>query len=555
MRKSNSAVLFALLSLIFIIILLPATGEKLSAYTVGAGQSVALDPAYQYRIEGSAAEFAGGKLTGKNVGNAVLIITDANGNETRTPVTVVKKGKGVTALKLKKTYVELKPGKKATVSASVTPSGAKNRKIVWSSSDPSVATVTQKGVIRAVSVGRAVISATASSGITKTVSVNVTSIMPSSVRLNRSTASLKYGKQLQLSAQVKPANAADRSVRWKSSNANVLTVSDTGLVTAVGKGTATVTATACNGKKASCRINVKFTPVSGLTLKTNVLYLTTGSEPQPLSVTVKPAAASIKTVRWSSSDPAVATVDENGTVTPVGAGEAKITSTSVQNGKLKAVCTVHVREKKSDLPLSGLRIGVNAGHQRHGNNKMMPIAPGSKKTRAANSCGATGKKTRIPEYETNLQISLYLQQYLIEAGAEVVMIRTTHDVNICNIDRAKILNNAGCDLAIQVHCNSSSKKSTNGIRLYVRNTGVCKDESLAIAKAIGPAMAASSGAVYRATTKSDYYPSMNWSTIPAVLLECGYLSNPQEDVLLNTPSYQQALAHGVVDGLISYFSK
>ena len=118
-------------------------------------------------------------------------------------------------------------------------------------------------------------------------------------------------------------------------------VDTSGKVTAVGAGTATITATAVDGseKYDTCTVTVTKTSVTGVTLDQTSLTLTEGDS-ETLTATVEPSNATNKNVTWSSSDPNVATV-ENGVVTAVGAGTATITVTTEDGGKT-ATCTVTV---------------------------------------------------------------------------------------------------------------------------------------------------------------------------------------------------------------------
>ena len=144
--------------------------------------------------------------------------------------------------------------------------------------------------------------------------------------------------------------------------------------------------------------------------------------------------------------------------------------------------------------LSGRIIGIDPGHQAHANSEKEPIAPGSSEKKAKVSSGTAGVSTRRPEYEVNLEVALQLKAALEAEGAQVVMTRETNDVDIFNVERAQMCNEAGCDLVLRIHCNGVEKKSVNGIGLYVRKTGACAEESYAASEIILPAMAEATGA-------------------------------------------------------------
>lgn len=204
--------------------------------------------------------------------------------------------------------------------------------------------------------------------------------------------------------------------------------------------------------------------------------------------------------------------------------------------------------------LSGLIIGIDPGHQAKANYDKEPIAPGSSQTKAKTSSGTQGVKSRVPEYEVNLDVSLKLRDALEAEGATVVMTRETNDVTISNIERAQMMNEAGADLVLRIHCNGADDSSVHGIGLYVRATGACAEESYQAAECILPAMAEATGAKANGIYKRDTYTGLNWSEVPAILVEMGYMSNPDEDMKLVDPDYQDLLIKGMVEGVCDYFA-
>ena len=256
-----------------------------------------------------------------------------------------------------------------------------------------------------------------------------------------------------------------------------------------------------------------------------------------------------------SSDEFVAIVDhETGEITAVNCGTATVTVISTANHSIKNTCTVCVIEEGAPR-MAGLIIGINPGHQIKTIKTLYPIAPGSHKKAYGVKTGACGKWTRVPEYETNLRIGLKLRKLCQDAGAEVVITRTKNDVMLTNIDRAKMLNEAGVDVALQLHCNSISNKRANGNSGYIRTTGDWVEESRAFSKAITAAISAECGCVNLGVKINNEYMSLNWTTTPSVLLEMGYLSNREEDRLLATDEYRQKVAQGIFNGLCEYFGR
>ena len=180
-----------------------------------------------------------------------------------------------------------------------------------------------------------------------------TNVPIESIHVNKDTMSLTEGESATLTATISPSNTTlDKTVKWSSSNTAVASVDSAGKVTAKKAGTAVITATSSNGKSASCTVTVKQKEIAitGISLNKSTTSITEG-ESETLTATITPSnATGDKTVKWSSSNEAVAAVDSNGKVTAKKAGTAVITATS-SNGKT-AGCTVTVKQKDT---YTGLR--------------------------------------------------------------------------------------------------------------------------------------------------------------------------------------------------------
>ena len=213
------------------------------------------------------------------------------------------------------------------------------------------------------------------------------------------------------------------------------------------------------------------------------------------------------------------------------------------------------RGENVELPLAGLVIGIDAGHQAHGNSDQEPVAPGSSETKAKVSSGTQGTASGVPEYEVNLDVSLMLRDVLVSYGAEVHMVRTTNDVDISNVERALMFNEANADVVLRIHCNGSTNSAAEGIGLYVTKTGPIAEESYAIAKVILDAMVNETGADKDGVFRRDTYSGLNWSEVPSMIVEMGFMSNPQEDMKLQDPEYRQKLVTGMVKGIAQYYER
>ncbi|WP_239023302.1 Ig-like domain-containing protein [Flavobacterium endoglycinae] len=170
---------------------------------------------------------------------------------------------------------------------------------------------------------------------------NAPVVAVTAVSVSPTTATVGLGTTQQLNATITPANATNQNVTWSSSNTSVATVNNSGLVTAISAGTATITVTTADGNKtASSAITVAAIPVSSVAVSPTSASLYAGNT-QQLTATISPANATNKNVIWSSSNTSVATVNSSGFVTAVSAGTATITATT-QDGNKTSSATITV---------------------------------------------------------------------------------------------------------------------------------------------------------------------------------------------------------------------
>ena len=166
----------------------------------------------------------------------------------------------------------------------------------------------------------------------------------SSVTLDEISLTLNVGESQELEVTIDPTDAMDTTVTWASNNPEVATVDTNGKVTAIGSGTATITATV-DGQSVTCTVTVPKL-VTSVSLNKDELTLTTGNSEQ-LTATVEPTDASNKNLSWTSSRTDIATVDTNGTVTAKAPGTTTITATAADGSNKSDSCTVTVQEAPS----------------------------------------------------------------------------------------------------------------------------------------------------------------------------------------------------------------
>ena len=335
-----------------------------------------------------------GKVVAVKEGEAT--ITAKAGEKTATcTVTVAKKIIPVESVTLDKTALSMVEGDDATLTATVKPDNATDKNVTWSTSNASVATVAN-GKVVAVAEGTATITAQAGEqSATCAVTVAKKVIAVTSVTLDKTSLDMVKGQEVTLTATVKPDNATDKTVTWTTSNSAVATV-ENGKVKAVGSGSATITAMA-GEQSATCAVTVTV-PVASISLDKASLDLTKGQE-VTLVATVKPDDATVKTVTWSTSNTAVATV-ENGKVKAVGGGSATITAKA---GEQSASITVTVTVPVTSVTLDKTSLAMTEGDDTTLSATVNPsdatdktVTWSSSKTSVATVDG-TGKVTAVAE--------------------------------------------------------------------------------------------------------------------------------------------------------------
>lgn len=297
------------------------------------------------------------------IGPGTTAITAAAAGGTITSKCVVTVLSPALAIKISDSRLSLEEGEDASLSASVFPSDATQSTLTWRSDKPEVATVDQDGNVRAVKAGVAVITVSVSETVFETCTVTVVSRV-TGISFDVDEMEILPGESHQLKVTVLPENASVPDVNWSSDNAKVAKVSDTGLVTGLSAGEATIHAvTKDGGKMATCLVKVG-TPVSGISLSKSSASMYVGDSPLVLTATITPSNASDKSVVWSSSDASVASVlagsGLDATVTPVAAGTATIT-VSTPDGKFSASCVLTVMQHVTGVSISKSSLTLYTG--------------------------------------------------------------------------------------------------------------------------------------------------------------------------------------------------
>lgn len=229
-----------------------------------------------------------------------------------------------------------------------------------------------------------------------------------------------------------------------------------------------------------------------------------------------------------------------------------------QEGYISADYATIETEKKTSSVDSGYVIMLDPGHQLNGDSTTEPNGPNSSEMKARVTSGATGTTTGVNEYELTLEISLMLRDELESRGYTVLMTRETHDVNISNMERAQMANEADADITVRIHANSYSDDTVYGAETIAPSTGNpyvgdIAEDSQKLSQAIIQSYCEATGMNNRGVKIDDTMTGINWCEMPVTIIELGFLSNPTDDTNMQDDAYQQKMIKGIADGIDTYF--
>lgn len=251
----------------------------------------------------------------------------------------------VTGITLNPTEKTIYAGEKFVIIPSITPIDADNKAVTYMSSDSSIAAVDENGVVTGLKGGECVILVTTvERGLVASCKVTVYEFVTSITINEKDVKYINNGASKAFTATVTPESATNKGVIWSSSDERIMRVSARGVVTAVGIGTATITATAADGSGIFDTITLtSITPVNKIEVAPSYVTLIEGQS-QQVTATIQPGNASVKDIDWSSSDPEVASVDFNGEITGVKAGICYVYAKSTDGNEVVGIVKVTVKK-------------------------------------------------------------------------------------------------------------------------------------------------------------------------------------------------------------------
>ena len=263
----------------------------------------------------------------------------------------------ITGIYLNITERTIMKGDRFVIIPTITPSDADNKNVTFISSDDSVATVDNNGIVTGRGGGVAIIIAkTDERGLVASCQVTVQEFV-SSVNIVTDVTNVNIGDSRQVTAEVLPETATNRGLTWNSSNRNVITVDENGRITAVGVGKADLYAYAADGSGVYDYKPVEVVrPVSTITVTPTSLSVPEGGSAD-IRATVAPSNATYLGVSWESSNNDVAIVDSNGNIIGVSAGTCTITANAIDGSGVSGKCRVTVTPT---IPASAVTINAKS---------------------------------------------------------------------------------------------------------------------------------------------------------------------------------------------------
>ncbi|GEM_PF-218490 len=325
-----------------------------------------------------------GTVTAVGVGECEVSASTTNGNTARCKVTVYQ---ALGGMSLNETEITVDKGDTFQLEVIFDPDDTTNQEVTWTSSKDGVATVSSDGLVTGVSGGLAIVTATSDDG--NYTAQCVVTVMEYAAKLTVKPKSkiMEVGDTLSLTVTASPASVTNKKVTYSSNKKSVATVNKSGVVTAKKVGTATITVKATDGSGATTKCTIKVVKrASSLSLNKYLITMVVGRT-TTLKGTVRPKTATVKSLRYKSSDENIVYVTGSGKLTALKTGEATITVSTKDGSGLSKKCKVIVRDyvAATKLSLSATDMTLSIGDKQAVTYSLTPNNTDDKVTWSSNN--------------------------------------------------------------------------------------------------------------------------------------------------------------------------
>ena len=215
------------------------------------------------------------------------------------------------------------------------------------------------------------------------------------------------------------------------------------------------------------------------------------------------------------------------------------------------------KDNDSNEENSNITIVIDPGHSSTGTSGNEPISPNSSTTKLKDGLGATGSYTNIPEHKTNMSVALLVKKELTSKGYNVILTKQDVAESKSNIERAEVGNKNNADLVVRIHADSAENSSISGASMHVPANNEYTSSFYKISKSYGTTILNTYvdeiGIKNRGVIERNDLTGFNWSKVPVVLIEMGFLSNKEDDNFVSNTANHPKIAKAISDGIDKCF--
>lgn len=215
------------------------------------------------------------------------------------------------------------------------------------------------------------------------------------------------------------------------------------------------------------------------------------------------------------------------------------------------------KDNDSNEENSNITIVIDPGHSSTGTSGNEPVSPNSSTTKLKDGLGATGSYTNIPEHKTNMSVALLVKKELKSKGYNVILTKQDVAESKSNIERAEVGNKNNADLVVRIHADSAENSSISGASMHVPANNEYTSSFYKISKSYGTTILNTYvdeiGIKNRGVIERNDLTGFNWSKVPVVLIEMGFLSNKEDDNFVSNTANHPKIAKAISDGIDKCF--